>query len=184
MRQTYNFNEKRRNYYIAKKFQRNFILKFCGLVALGSFLSGIIIDAMSTATVSMTFENSRLILKSTADFILPAVLLSSAIVMILMGIATVFIVLFTSHKIAGALYRLEKDVEQVTYGNFNMRFKLRRDDEIKALAVSIDVMAQVLKSRMVEVKAICAELEQAVPSGEARGKVEKLRKALDKFRTE
>ena len=180
----YNVNEKRKNYYIAKKFQRNFILKFCGLITIGALLSGGIIYAMSMATVSMAFEHSRLVLKSTADYILPAVLLASAVVIVLIGFATVVVTLFASHKIAGAVYRMEKNIEEVTYGNLKSKLSLRRNDELKPLAVSIDVMAQVLRHRLTEAKKICSELELVSAPPEVQDAVKRLRESLDKFKTD
>jgi len=108
---------RRHNYFIKKEFQRNFIIKFCTLVVIGAALSGGIIYTLSKSTVTTTFENSRLMIKSTADFILPSVLLASAVVIAVIGLATIAITLFTSHRIAGPLYRLEKDVEEVAAGN-------------------------------------------------------------------
>ena len=107
------YENRRKNYYIKKEFQRNFILKFCLVVLIGSGLSGAIIYLMSTATVTTSFENLRLVIKSTADYILPAVFLSSVIVIIITGAATIFITLFTSHKIAGPLYRIEQDIRKL-----------------------------------------------------------------------
>ena len=140
-----NFGNRRRNYYIDREFQTIFILKFCGLIAIGSIISGLIIYAMSRATVTTTFENSRLTIKSTADFILPAVLLSGAVVIILIGLATIIMTLFISHKIAGPLYRLDKDVQEVTSGNLRMVFHLRAGDEIRPLAASLKAVRSARK---------------------------------------
>jgi methyl-accepting chemotaxis protein len=118
-----------------------FIMKFCLLVIIGAVLSSLIIYLMSRATVTTSFENSRLIIKSTADFILPAVLLSSAVVILGIGIAMFFVTLYTSHKIAGPLYRLEKDIKELASGNLKKTFHLREKDEIKALAESLQEMA-------------------------------------------
>ena len=101
------FQNRRRTYFIKKKFQRNFIIKFCVLAIAGAIISGAIVYMMSKSTVTTTFENSRLTIKSTADFILPAVLLSTFVFVVFIGIATVLVTLFASHKIAGPLYRME-----------------------------------------------------------------------------
>lgn len=182
------FENRRRNYYIKKKFQRNFILKFCALVILGSVISGLIVYVMSGATVTTTFENSRLTIKSTADFMLPALLLSSVIVVILVGTATIFVTLFTSHKIAGPLYRMEKDVQEITSGNLDIRFNLRQGDELKALAGSLDMMALTLKNRIAEIKTNVYGLEsslglaKSVMSGESSDKLQRLKELVDRFK--
>ena len=178
-----NFKEKRRNYFIKKEFQRNFIVKFCILVIIGAVISGSIIYMMSRSTVTTTFENSRLTIKSTADYILPAVLLSSVIVIFLIGVASIGVTLFTSHRIAGPLYRMEKDVEEVASGNLKKRFSLRKTDELKALAESLDRMTHTFGASIDAIKKNVAELESREGSDEFREELRKLKATLSKFIT-
>ncbi len=187
---TTDFREKRKNYYIKKKFQRDFILKFCALVALGAIISGAIIYVMSRATVTTTFENSRLTIKSTADYILPMVLISTVAVMIFVGIATVIVTLFTSHKIAGALFSIERDVERLGAGDLQTKFHLRSDDQLKPLAVGLDVMAHNLRTGVKDIKDAAVELEAAMNAAEnsgvsagLRSKLEELKAKIEKFTT-
>lgn len=180
------FRERRRNYYIKKKFQANFIMKFCALVVAGALISGAIVYVMSKNTVTTTFENSRLTIKSTADFILPAVLLSGIVVVIAIGLATAAVALFTSHRIAGPLYRMEKDIQEVIAGNLRIRFNLRQRDELKLLAASLDMMAQSLRARVADMKDNVNALDTITHSmpgmtpalGE---RIRKLKSILDKF---
>ncbi|MFC1631120.1 hypothetical protein ACFL1I_05175 [Candidatus Omnitrophota bacterium] len=183
------FIERRKTHFIKKKFQRNFILKFCLLVTLGAVFSSALIYSMSRSTLTTTFENCRLTIKSTADFILPAVLLSAAMVVIFVGLATVFVALFTSHRIAGPLYRVEKDIQGVSSGNLRQTFNLRLSDEIKPLAESLDKMTQSLRAKISIAKDINQEMQTRV---RAKGRVSKeellknlqgLQEALDKFNT-
>lgn len=171
--------ERRRHYYINKRFQRDFILKFCALALVGSIISGYIIYMMSRATVTTTFENSRLTIKSTADYILPAVFLATAIVIVLVGIATVFITLFTSHKIAGPLYRIEKDIDEVTSGNLKVLFHLRSGDEIKPIVARLNAMVESLRHRVADIKAIVNELD----TEKNQEKIKRLKDAVDKLKT-
>lgn len=175
-----NFKKRRKNYFIKKKFQVNFILKFCGLLVAGSFLSGLIIYVMSRNALTTAFENSRLVIKSAVDFIMPAVLLSSLTVIILIGLAAILVTLYVSHRIAGPLYRMEKDAQEVASGDLKKRFIIRGTDELKALAESLDEMAQNLKSSIGAIKDAASELEKDAPP-EMKAKLEKLNKVLDKF---
>ena len=174
---------RRKNYYIKKEFQRNFILKFCGLVAAGAMISGSIIYIAAMSTVTTTFENSRLTIKTTADYILPSVLLSSLIVMVLIGFAAIVVTLFTSHKIAGPLYRIEKDLDELASGNLNVKFMLRGGDEIKKLAANLDNVTRSLKVKIEGIKAALALVEGStkdLPS-EIKKKVQSLKDAISKF---
>lgn len=175
--------ERRRNFYIKKKFQRNFIIKFCGLVTIGSIISGGIIYLMSESTVTTTFVNSKLTIKSTADFILPAVLLSSAVVVLLTGLAAIFITLFTSHKIAGPLYRIEKDITAVASGNLKMVFSLRHGDEIKPLVTSLNIMVGSIKAHIVDAQNTIEQIEGKQVPPEVKEKIIHLKETLDWFNT-
>lgn len=174
---------KRKSYFIKKEFQRRFVAKFCTLVILGSVISGTIIYAMSRSTVTTTFENSRLIIKSTAEFILPAVLLSGAVVVLLVGLATVAITLIASHRIAGPIHRMEKDIQEVASGNLRKKFSLRQRDEVKDLAESLNEMTKTLKADMEKIKQAIAHLESCVKSEDCKSKLEQAKAVLSKYIT-
>ena len=174
---------KRKSYFIKKEFQRRFIVKFCILVILGAVLSGAIIYTMSRSTVTTTFENSRLIIKSTAEFILPAVLLSGAVVVLLVGLATVAITLIASHRIAGPIYRIKKDIQEVASGNLKKKFSLRPRDEVKDLAESLNEMTKTLKTDMEKVKRAVSELESTAGTEKFKEKIEEAKAVLSKYIT-
>jgi methyl-accepting chemotaxis protein len=181
------YTEKRRNYYINKRFQGEFIIKFCVLVLLGSLISAVIIYIMTSSTVTTAFVNSKLTIKSTADFIMPAVLLASAVVVVFIGIAAIGITLFTSHRIAGPLYRIEKDLNDISAGRLNIVFQLRTNDEIKPIVASLNEMVNSLKEKIVRIKKSVAELESSVRSSgnadpeEIRKRIAEISRILDKF---
>jgi len=190
---TRHLRNRRHNYFINKKFQVEFITKFCSLVIIGAILSGAIIYLLSRSTVTTTFENSRLMIRSTADFILPTVLLSSSIVIVFIGLMTIGLTLLTSHKIVGPLYRIERDIDEVASGNLTKHFKVRDKDEIKKLAESLDKMTMSIKDSIGDVKSTLAELDTAVTAYSKnenentltglRSKVKDLKAVLSKFNT-
>ena len=175
--------DRRKNYYIKKRFQRNFILKFFTLLLLGALISGAIIYFMSRSTLTTTFDNSRLAIRSTAEYILPSVLLSGVAVMIIVGFAAIVMTLFASHKIAGPLYRIGKDIDELASGDLNVRFVLRGGDEIKELACKLDSMAQSLKSKAAAINAALVLLEASSKdaSPETKKNIQDLREAISKF---
>jgi methyl-accepting chemotaxis protein len=179
---------RRRNYFIDRRFQADFILKFCALVLIGSLISGVIIYRMAGSTVTTTFENSRLTIKSTADFILPSVLVSGLVVIVVTGLATIAVTLFTSHRIAGPLYRMEKDVRDITGGDLTVKFHLRQRDEIKPLATGLDEMVMTLKTRVSDIKKAAEELESALEPSKAglqekaKDRLRLLKAEIGKFR--
>ncbi|MCX5715610.1 MAG: HAMP domain-containing protein [Candidatus Omnitrophica bacterium] len=142
---TAKFYNKRRHYFIRKAFQAKFILKFCGLIILACLLMGCLVYFLSAKTVTTSFQNLRLDVRSTKDFLLPALLLSSLVAIIFISTACVIIVLFVSHRIAGPLYHLEKSMEQIASGDLTVETHLRKNDEAKALAGSLNDLARKLR---------------------------------------
>jgi len=142
-----NAYQRRKIHIVKMKFQRGFILKFCAVVIFSSLTLAAIIYGLSTSSTTTVFENSRLQLKSTADFILPLLVLSSLIVIIVAGAVTVVITLFVSHRIAGPMYRLEKDIAEVAKGNLNVTFHVRKKDELQDLAGALNQMVKSLRDK-------------------------------------
>ena len=151
-------SKRRKTYYIKKEFQMVFIIKFCLLVILGALISGAVIYLVSQGSTTTVFENSRIRIKGTADFILPAVLLSTAVVTVLVGLASVLVTLYASHKIAGPIYRIEKDLEKVMLGDLRVKFNLRKNDQLQALATMIEALITNLGGDIKELRQARSEL--------------------------
>ncbi len=141
-----------RQKYVIKDFQVKFVVRFCILIVLGAFVMGGILYMASQGSLTTVFEKSRLTIKSTADFILPMLLLSISIMVVLTCLASVFVVLMFSHRIAGPLYRFEKHFESLKDGYLSDRIFLRSSDEIKELASACNNMTKELNEHIVAVK--------------------------------
>lgn len=131
---------KRRIYFIEKKFQTKFILKFCGLVAAGALLTIGILYFLSSKSTTVTIVDSRVMVRATSDFLLPILIQTVLIVMLLVGLATVFVTLFVSHKISGPLYHFKKTMEDLEKGDFSSDFRIRCLDQLQSLAETFNAM--------------------------------------------
>jgi methyl-accepting chemotaxis protein len=139
---------KRRKYYINKSFQSRFIIKFCLLIALACLVFGGMVYMLSMASSTTAFENSRLIIKSTADYLLPLIILTALITTVVISLAVVSVTLFISHKIAGPAYRFERVAEDVADGDLSIKVKLRANDQLQFVAESLDVMVKSLNRKL------------------------------------
>ena len=175
--------DRRKNYFIKRKFQSEFILRFCGLVVLGSVISGIILYLFSRGTVTTTFVDSRLSIISTADYILPALFGSSLVTVILISIATAVVVMYLSHRIAGPLFRIERSAKEIGSGDLTFKINLRSKDEITKMADCLNEMTENLKAHLLEIKAKSCDLGKQIDSlkmQDALKKVSEQKKELDK----
>ena len=144
--------QKRRIYFIEKRFQTNFILKFCVLVAIGGLLTIGILYFLAMRSTTVSFVNSRVVVRTTADFILPILIQTVAIVTVLVGLATIVVTLFVSHKIAGPLYRFKKVMQALAEGNFSDDFHIRHLDQLQDLADVFNVMISKIRTELKTLK--------------------------------
>jgi len=142
----------RRRYYIKRAFQRRFILQFCILAIGGCVLFGALLYAYATQTLTTAFFHSKVRVMSTAEFLLPALGVSTLLVASVVALATVVRLLFFSHQIAGPLYRLEKTAKAIGDGDLSLQVRLRRRDELQEFARSLDGMVADLRTRVQQLK--------------------------------
>lgn len=125
---------RRKNYFIKKEFQAKFILKFCALVALTAIISAYVIYLFLSHSATTVFENSEITIKPSTEFIMPGLILSSLISVVFVSIATIAVVLFISHRIAGPLYKLESSLERMGEGDVSFDIHFRKGDEARILS--------------------------------------------------
>lgn len=139
---------RRKKFYIDKKFQNRFILSYFEIILFSVFLS-ITITILYTFFTTEFGENKysvlfQKIVKGKAELItpislvLPIVIISSLITLIISFVNA----LFYSHKMAGPIYRLKKSCQELLEGKKNVSFKIRKDDEFQDLSELLQKVAQ------------------------------------------
>lgn len=154
---------KRRQVFIKKAYQIKFILKFCIIILIGGIISTGLVALFSRGTLTTSFEHGRLIVTDTARAILPTVILTNIITLAIVLLIVVLTVLYLSHKIAGPMFRFEKDISTVKKGDLTLRIFLRKKDQFAELSKSFNEMTASLHDK---VKAILSDIDQIRASAE------------------
>lgn len=141
---------RRTKYFIAAKFQ----MKFVGMILLFMFVIALfsaLIIYYSTWMVlgeklANVYPQGRLagILRH-ANYVLFWILL-------LVSPLVAFVGVMLSHRIAGPIYRLRKNLEEIAGGNYSLRISLRKTDELKDVADAINKVVDVLQAKHTEAK--------------------------------
>jgi nitrogen fixation/metabolism regulation signal transduction histidine kinase len=76
-----------------------------------------------------------------------AILLGNVVAMLVSGAATIFVMLYASHKIGGPLYRFEKLCQQVGGGRLDAAPELRAGDQLQDLGKAFQDMVASLRNR-------------------------------------
>lgn len=143
---------KRRHFFVKKEYQFKFILKFCLIVLAGSIISTALIFFFSQGTLTSSFENSRLVVKNTALAILPSIIYTNMITLLMISLATIVAVLFISHKIAGPMFRFEKELKLIGDGDLTKIIRLRKNDQITDMAESLNEMTANLHQKVFNIQ--------------------------------
>ncbi len=177
--------EQRKNYFIDKAFQMNFIQRFCLLVVVtGAFIMAVLYALAGRAT-TVSFVNLRVVVQNTADFIFPLLVQTFIVSTIIVGLATIVVTLFLSHRIAGPSYRFKKVLVSLGEGDFSFGFKIRPKDSLKDLALALNDMIGQTQKKLELVDKDLTDLKGKLEAGdlkEIKKAVSQVDKALHSFK--
>ena len=137
-------------------------MKFCLLVLIGVAISTGLLLLFSQDTLTSSFNHSRLEIRSTAVAIFPAVMYTNLITLGLITLATIAIMLFISHKLAGPLFRFENEIREIAEGDLTRAIKLRKEDQITEMAESLNRMSSQLREKLLGIQADLTRVIESV----------------------
>lgn len=152
---------KRRKHLVKKDFQIRFIVKFCLIVFAGVLISTALLFIFSQDSLTSSFDHSRLVIRKTGFAILPAVIYTNLIMLGIVSVITIFVTLYISHKIAGPMFRFEKEIQKIAQGDLTNRITLRKKDQVREMADCLNQMTDSLNSRISEIRMELSSLEAA-----------------------
>lgn len=175
--------QKRRNYFIDRKFQTAFMLKFCGVVLVSSCILVGVVFWLAQDSTTVAIENTRVVVKRTSDFLLPVLSVAAPLAAAAAALVVLAMTLFYTHKIAGPLYRLRREIDQIKKGDLNRHFILRAEDQLQSLAHSLEEMNSVLLSKSKELKSRWQELDRYLTqkniAAEERETINKMKQEIE-----
>lgn len=151
---------KSRIYFVEKSMQARFILKYCIIVLLGGLLSIGIIYFLAMQSTTVFFENSRVVAKTTADFVLPILLRTVLIVTAFVIFATIAAALFVSRRVIDPLHRFKEVMNDLGEGDYLSDFKICELDELHDFSRAFEAMVKKMRAQVNMLKEASAALEK------------------------
>lgn len=147
----------RREYYIYPDIQFKYIRLVILLMALVTILILYTVDQTSYGILARKLsivcpeENMRGVYS----------LFNSTLVLRLLVMAAVIVVatMYLSHRIAGPVYRIERDLNEVSQGDLTRRIVLRKTDDLKRLANELNGVISRMDNLVATLKASISELQ-------------------------
>jgi len=147
----------RRQYYIKKDFQTRFIIRFILVLIIGGVISVGLTYLTTRGTLTTSYVDARLVIQDTPLAILPSVVLTTLITIVVVGVIVGIVTLLVSHKIAGPMFRFEKDIERIAGGDLKSHIHLRREDQFQEMVKTLNAMIDSLNSKVSEIRQEVAE---------------------------
>jgi len=138
----------RKNYFIQKGFQTNMIIKFVSLLIVMAVTSSGILYVFAGNTLEMSYYEAHSSIKSMWDILGPTVLATNLLSLAVISVATVYVIMFLSHKISGPLYKLEKNINEISEGNLNLHAHFRDGDQIQTVGIALGNMLEKLSRKI------------------------------------
>ncbi len=149
----------RKNYFISKGMQSKFagtilllaflvaVITACNIYVLGSFF-------VSTKTTLAEAQGVTSIMQHFFTEFWPRLIL-----LIFVNVIIIFIVsIMYSHQTAGPAYKLEKSIQRITEGDLTFEVSLRRNDNLKELAVALNDLLKKFRNTLAQAKSLSIDI--------------------------
>ena len=165
----------RRNYFIDRGFQSKFIIRFCLVLLVTSLLIGALFIFFTESSTTVAIENTKVVVKRTSDFIMPIMVQTLIIVTISSALSVIILTLFTSHKIAGPLYRVKKEIDRLKQGDLTSSCRIRKNDQLQNLANDISDLTEAWRDKHKLLRDKVLDIRTSLDSGiDVKDKVKEL----------
>ncbi len=150
---------KRLNFSVKRQMQIRLFIKVLGIIIVGVGLMAAVFYIYSDREINQSYRQFHIHAENFLDLLLPAVVIS----LIFALVASIVITLFLPIKIAGPVYRIERDlIEKVAHGDLTVKFKLRKGDELTDLADTLNKCLENLSRRIETIKRSANDLNALV----------------------
>ena len=158
---------KRRKFFINRSFQTRFIVKFLLILLLAGVVSIVLTLLTTKGTLTSSFVDSKLVIQKTSLAIMPSVIYTNIITTAVVGLVAIVVVLLVSHKIAGPMFRFDKDIVRVSKGDLKSKIHIRNGDQFEEIASSLNVMISSLNAKISSIRKTVDDLADAAEKQDA-----------------
>lgn len=166
-----------------------FGVRVCLIATVGMLAVTLFLDYITSARLGGSYAEAIYTIYDLKIRIFPLFFASFYSIFILAAatLAIAAVSIFFSHKIAGPIYRIEKNLERVASGDLTVETRFRGKDELTAVADEINAMVRGIGSSIRSMKGGFEELkreadgleallkEESPPYGEVRASIERIR---------
>lgn len=135
---------------VEKSFKLRFALWLCVLTVAGAVVLTSFLYFATSKSLGGTYGEAIYVIHDLRVRIFPLIFSSfySILILAVTTLSIAVISIFFSHKIAGPIYRLEKNLELIGSGDLTVNTGFRANDQLEALGEEINGMVKSLNERV------------------------------------
>ncbi|MFH1076307.1 MAG: methyl-accepting chemotaxis protein [Pseudomonadota bacterium] len=160
------------NLSINTKMQLAMLVKIWLIIFMALLLFAVAFYFYSNQDIGPLFSSAHIKIKNFLEYLFPVVIIGFGISFL---VGVVF-ALFFPHSIAGPLYRIERELAEISQGDLRRRLRLRNHDECKDLVKSINEMSEELSEKVQEISLTLEKVERLLDSPDTEITSEALKK--------
>ncbi|MBI4042607.1 MAG: hypothetical protein HY391_03915 [Deltaproteobacteria bacterium] len=173
--------QRRKQFIVASSFQWRFSVVLV-LVGLGvALVIGLIVYRILSGNVEVLIESNAITSTSALDFIdRQEILLWRTMAITFIGVSAVLLALgiYLSHKLAGPIYALTREMKRLAAGDYNATLVLRKHDEFQYLKNSYNELVAALQNHLqddlLQMDGIMTALNHRLSELQTKGKLTEL----------
>ena len=154
---------KKLNLKIKQDFQIWLLVRIMGTSLLTIVLASVLLYLYAKGVVDAEYLSFKTDIRKVSEVLLP-VLLAASLTSIVCGL---LIALFLPQKIAGPIFRIEQDMQQVSTGDLTKTVNLRSADILKDFSETINMAIGNIGNMVKDVKESSNALEMKINAGES-----------------
>lgn len=179
---------RRKNYFIKKKFQAGFFAKFVILLLLEALLIAGLFMFVSRGTLTTAYRGAELTIQRTGAYFFLDFVLITTVVGVGIGIAGIFVFMYLTHRLGGPLYKFERVIEDAAGGDIAQRVILRDTDQLLDIKDQMNVFLEETDTRISQIKddvekALELVGKDAAGAGKVKELLEDIKSSLGHFKT-
>ena len=155
------FKRKKLNLAVKKELQRWLLVRIFGVVLLSSLIAAFILYFYAHKEVGDSYYNAHITIRHVSDLLWPVIAAGSMVSLV----SGMLLAVFLPQKIAGPIYRIEKELERLGQGDLTVEIRLRSKDPFQDLVGGINQSIAGLRSHIRVIQDICNEIEKSDEGG-------------------
>lgn len=159
------FKRKKLNLSVKNELQRWLLVRISGVVILSSVIAALVLYGYARNEICDSFYSAHIAIRRVSDLLWPVVAAGSAVSLL----SGMLLAIFLPQKIAGPIFRIEKDLEPVGQGDLTVTITLRADDPLQDFAARINEAIGELRVKVHRIQdGYLAEEQEGVDAWEKR----------------